>query len=186
MIEILIQTSRIFAAESAHESAGGISALGVDAKTLLLQIVTFVIVFLLLKKFALDKIVQTLEERRKTIDKGVDLGIKMSEEKERLSQEVTAALQKARAEADKIIAAGHQEAGMLLKEAEASASRKADAMLADAYAKIEDDIKSAKKGLEKETLKLVAEAASVLLSKKIDSKQDAVLINRALQEAKRA
>ena len=186
MIEILTQTSRIFAAEAAQESSGGIGALGVDFKALLLQIVTFVIVFLLLKKFALDKIVQTLEERRKTIDKGVDLGIKMSEEKERLSQEVAAALKKARLEADKIIAAGHHEAGILLKEAEASAARKADAMLVDAHAKIEDDIQNAKKGLEKETLQLVAEAASALLAKKLDAKQDAVLINRALQEAKRA
>lgn len=185
MIGILSQTSHIFAAGSAQES-GGIAALGVDVKALLLQIITFVIVFWLLKKFALDKIVQTLEERRKTIDKGVELGIKMSEEKQRLSQEVAAVLQKARAEADKIMAAGHHEAGMLLKEAEASAARKADAMLADAHAKIEDDIESARRGLEKEVLQLVAEAAGVLLEKKIDAKQDAQLISRALEEARRA
>jgi len=172
-----------FAAEDSG-SSGGISALGVDLKSLILQIGTFVLVFWLLKKFALGKIVQTLDERRETIDQGVELGRKMAVEKARLDEEVEKVLHKARAEADKIIAAGHQEAGALLKGAEAVAARKTDALLVDAHARIEDDIAKARKSLEKDVLALIAEATEVVLGEKIDAERDRSLIRKALNEVR--
>lgn len=108
----------------AAESASGIAALGVDVKALVLQIMTFVLVFLLLKKFALSKIVSALEERRNTINQGVKLGQELAAEKEKLSQEVEKVLRGARLEADKIMAAGREEANLLMKEAEAAAAKK--------------------------------------------------------------
>ncbi len=173
-------TSHIFAAES----SGGIAALGVDLKDLILQIATFVIVFWLLKKFALEKIITTLDERRKTIDQGVKLGQKMAAEKDRLDAEVEKQLQKARLAADKIIADGHHEAGEIAKAAEQAASRKTDAMLADAHARIEDDIKRARKQLEQDVLELVAEATEAVTREKLDTKKDNALIEKFLSEVK--
>src|SRR5690349_4409940 len=100
VIESLIPTSRILAAES----TGGVAALGINLKALILQVITFLIVFWLLKRFALTKIVQTLEERRQKIDEGVTLGREMEAEKAKLQDQVKASLQEARSEADKIIA----------------------------------------------------------------------------------
>jgi len=93
----------IFAAE---EEAGGISALGLDPLAILAQAITFLLLFWILKKFALTKIVDTLEKRRKTIDEGVELGLKMAEEQEKLNAKIEEKLAQARVEADKIIAAG--------------------------------------------------------------------------------
>ena len=83
MVTSLIGSSKVFA-----EGSGGIAALGVDLKSLILQIITFVLVFWLLKKFAFEKIVKTLDERRQTIDQGVELGQKMAEEKQRLDEQI--------------------------------------------------------------------------------------------------
>lgn len=166
------------------ETKGGIAALGVDGKALVLQIITFIVVFVLLKKFALDKIVQTLEERRKTIDAGVELGREMAQEKERLDEEVEKVLKKARIEADKIIAAGHVEVGTLLKEAEEVAARRTDGLLKDAHARIDDDISKARKALEKEMLQLVAEATEAIIGEKLDSDKDNALIEKTLHGAK--
>ena len=58
----------------AAEETKGIGALGIDALAILAQAATFLILFLIIKKFALEKIVATLEKRRKTIDDGVRLG----------------------------------------------------------------------------------------------------------------
>ena len=177
-----ISTIRSFAAEPA---VGGIGALGVNLKSLILQILTFVLVFWLLKKYALDKVIKTLEERRQTIDKGVELGQKMAEEKQRLDEEVEKVLHKAREQADQIIAAGRQEVTTMLKEAETADTKKADDMLADAKAHIDDEVAKARLQLEKETVSLVAEATEIVVGERIDPSKDRRIIERALQEAGR-
>jgi len=172
-------------AETAHEEPAGIAALGIDPLAILAQAVTFLILFWIIKRFALEKIVTTLEERRKTIDKGVKLGFQMEAEKAKLDEQVEAKLHEARLEADKIIAQAHHEAGALVKEAEKSATHKVEAMIGDAQAQIEDNIKKAKKDLEAETLKLIAEATEVIAGEKLDAKKEESLIKRALAGLRR-
>jgi len=168
---------------AAAEEESGIAVLGVDPVALLLQLLTFLLLFLLLRKFAFKTIVRILEERRRTINQGVDLGQEMALEKQQLDEQVQKVLHQARLEADKVIAASHQEAGSILKEAEAAAARKADALVADAHAKIEDDIRQAKAALEKEMLQLVAKATERVITEKLDPKKDTNLIERALRSA---
>lgn len=158
--------------------------MGVDFKGLLLQIVTFLIVFFLLKRFALNKIAATLEKRHQTIDNGVRIGQEMAEQKAKLDTEITKALHKARMEADKIIASGHQEAQELLKEAEVAATKKTEVMLADAKLNIEEDVKKRLKQLEKDTLQLVATATETLISQKLDADKDQKLIQAVLDEVR--
>lgn len=178
MFGLVTLTGSRFAAE------GGIATLGVDWKALILQILTFVIVFVLLKKFALDKIVKTLDERRETIDKGVTLGREMEAERAKLDEKVKDKLREARKEADQILANAHQEAGEMLKEAEATASRKAEQIVNEAHARIDDEVKKARKGLEQDMLELVAEATEVIIDEKLDPKKDQSLIDKALSEVR--
>lgn len=172
----------LLATRFAADSAGGIAALGVDVKALILQILTFVIVFLLLKKYALGKIIAALEKRQQTINQGVELGQEMQEEKEKLAQQVAKALQAARIEADKIIADAHKSASTILQDADLAATRKTAAMLKDAEGRIEENMKRAKRELEHEVASLVADAAAALLEEKLDAKKDASLIERALKK----
>lgn len=180
----LINLVQILGATS--EEPQGIAALGIDPLAILAQAGTFLVLFFIIKKFALDKIVATLEERRKTIDSGVRLGREMEAEKERLQDEISKELHKARSEADKIIAASHEEAGAILREAQEAASRKTDAMLADAHAKIEEDILTARESLQKEVLELVAEATAIITEEKMDAKKDMGIIERALAKVRSA
>lgn len=168
------------------EQPEGIAALGIDPLAILAQAGTFLILFFIIKKFALDKIVTTLEARRKTIDDGVRLGREMEVEKERLGEDIAKQLQETRKEADTIIAASHREAGEIVREAEHAASRKAEAILADASAKIEEDIARARDGLQREILELVADATAVIAEEKLDAKKDAGLIERALARVRSA
>lgn len=163
----------------ATEEVSGIGALGIDPWAILAQTATFLILFFILKKFALDGIVKTLEKRRQTIDDGVRLGHEMEAEKNLLDEKVEALLRKARVNADEIIAGGQKEAGEIIKAAEEAAGRKVDAMLADAHGKIDQDIADARKGLEQEMRALVAEATEVIIEEKLDAKKDESLIKRA-------
>jgi F-type H+-transporting ATPase subunit b len=162
----------------------GIAALGIDPLAILAQATTFLVLFWLIKKFALGKIVKTLEDRRKTIDKGVLLGIEMEKEKSELEIQVEKILQQARQDADKIIASGHGEAGAIIKQAEADAHRRADALMADAHNRITEDIEKAKQELKKDMVHLVATATGALIHEKVDAKKDASIIEKLLAPIK--
>jgi F-type H+-transporting ATPase subunit b len=168
------------AAGHAEEEAGGISALGLDPLAILAQAATFLLLFWVVKHFALEKIVKTLEERRKTIDDGVRLGIKMEAEEVKLEEKIEAELHKARQGADKILADAQNEGGQIVKAAQDEAVQKVDQMLADARARIDEDMQKARKALEKDILGLVAEAAEVIIEEKLDEKKDNSLMQRAL------
>ena len=84
-----------FASETAEKE--GIAVLGIDIKAILLQAGTFVLLYLIIKKFALRGIVDTLEKRRKTIDKGVSLGLEMQHAKTNFDKELKDMQHKARA-----------------------------------------------------------------------------------------
>lgn len=184
----VLESLTIFAAESAShgESAGhaaeeatGIAALGLDPLAILAQAGTFLLLFWVVKRFALNKIVATLEERRKTIDDGVRLGQKMEAEHAKLEETIEEQLRKARNQADKILHDANREAGEVIKAAEAQATEKVDQMIADAHVRIEDDMARARQELEKDILSLVAEATEVIIEEKLDEKKDNNLIQRA-------
>ena len=168
-------------AETAHE-ATGIAALGVDPKAFLMQLVTFVLAFFVLKRFAFEPISKVLHERRETIESGVKLGEEMQKERAKLEGEVEKALHKAREEADKIISGAHDSGKQAIQEAEEKAKTKAAAVLADAENRIKQDTARARKGLEKELVSLISETTEAIIGEKVDAKKDAALIDKALKE----
>lgn len=172
----------LFAAEAAEKQ--GIAVLGVDPKAILLQAGTFLLLFFLLKKFALKGIVETLEKRRITIDKGVDLGLEMQAAKEKFDEELKSLHHDAQSKANDILTQAQKEATAIIKEGEAAAAKKADTILKDATARIEREMDAARKGLRSEMLQLVSEATEAIIDEKVDAKKDASIIERVLDKVK--
>ena len=56
----------------AAEEVEGIAALGIDPVAILLQSGTFLILFILIRRFALDKINKNLTDRRNKIDESIE------------------------------------------------------------------------------------------------------------------
>ncbi len=169
----------LFAAEEAQTS--GIGALGISPGAFLIQLLSFVIVFLLLKKFAFAPIVRMLEERRKVIDDGVKMGQRMEKERAKLDSEVVKVMRDARTEADKIIGNGQKEAREIIRDAEKAGQRKVDVMVADAEARILEETNQAKRKLEKEIVTMVSDATEAIVEEKVDPAKDAALIDKALK-----
>lgn len=170
-----------FAAES---SGSGLSALGVDGKAFLMQLVTFLLAFLVLKRFAFKPILRVLNERHELIESGVKLGEEMQKERAKLDQTVENTLQDARKEADGIIAAAHETSRETIREAEDKARTKADGILKDAESRIKTDTARARKKLEGELVGLISDATEAIIGEKVDAKKDAQLIDKALKEQK--
>lgn len=171
-----------FAAEA--ESASGPAALGIHLGTLVIQLITLALVFVLLNKFAFGPIVKKLEERRKVIDDGVKMGQALAKERAKLEAEVVKVMRDARTEADKIIGNGQKEAREIIREAEKTGQRKVDTMLTDAEARINEETEQAKRKLEKEIVGMVSEATEAIVEEKVDPVKDAKLIDKALKGQK--
>ncbi|MEO6761468.1 MAG: F0F1 ATP synthase subunit B [Candidatus Saccharimonadales bacterium] len=170
-----------FAADS---SSSGIGALGVDVKAFIIQLITFVIAFLVLKKWAFKPIIKLMDERRTTIESGVKLGEEMQKSKRELDAKVDEELHEARLEADGIIAAANESSRTTVREAEDSARLKAEGILKAADARIVTDTKRARSKLQNELVGLISEATEVIIGEKVDATKDAQLVERALKGQK--
>lgn len=168
-----------FAAE--EEEASGFAALGFDVKAFLIQLVTFLFVFYVLKRYVFGRVVDMLEKRRLTIEEGVNLSTKMNEEKAKFDKEVVEMRTAARKEADELVSAGHQQAATMVKEAEATAAEKAENIIIEARKKTVDETARARRDLEREMVGLVIEATEAVTREKLDPKKDNALIAESLK-----
>lgn len=167
------------------EEAGGISALGLDWKAVVIQGITFLVFLLIIKKFALGKIVGVLEDRRKTIEESLDKAEELTKRNIESQKQVDALLHDARKEAEMIIEKTNSEAGSIIKEAQDNATSKAKKIIADGMIQIDNQVEKAQEQLKKDTLELVAQATSALLAEKVDVKKHEALINKALSDYKK-
>lgn len=168
----------------AADSSSGLGALGVDGKAFVIQLITFVLAFFVLKRYAFGPITKMLDERSKTIEEGVALGEKMKKDEAKLQASIDEEMAKARREADGIIAAAHETSRDKVREAETKAQDKAAGILKDAEERIKTDTARARKKLEGELVGLISDATEAIIGEKVDAKKDAQLIDRALQEQK--
>lgn len=168
------------------ESTSGIGALGIDLKALVIQLVSFLLAFWVLQRYAFKPILKIMDERRKTIEAGVQLGEQMKKDKAELESKVEAALHKARQNADKIIAEAQENSRQTIREAEEKAREKANSIMQEAEDRIAADTKRARKALESELVNLISNATETIIGEKVDAKKDAQLIDRALKERQAA
>ncbi|HET7060526.1 MAG TPA: F0F1 ATP synthase subunit B [Candidatus Saccharimonadales bacterium] len=168
------------------DSSSGIGALGFDGKAFLIQLITFILAYLVLRQWAFGPITKLLNERRETIERGVKLGEDMQKEKARLEQQIEEKLHEARQEADQMIATAQDTSRETVREAEEKARAKADNIVAEAEGRIATDTARARRGLEKELAGLVADATEAVIDEKLDAKKDAQLIEKALKEKQTA
>lgn len=168
---------------AATEEAQGIAALGLNPWTILAQGATFLVFFILIKKFALGKIVDTIEDRRKTIEGSLDKAEELNKQNEEAEKRVNALLGEARKESEDIVNKSREEAGAIVADAETAAVAKAEKIIADGKLQIEAEVIKAREALKKETLSLVAQATEAVLGEAVDAKKSEALIKKALQES---
>jgi len=163
------------------DSSTGIGALGFSGSAFLIQLITFILAYFVLRRYAFGPILEAMRRRKETIDQGVQLGEQMKKEKAELEAKVDSELHAARVEADKILGEAHTSGRQAIQAAEEAARIKADGILASADDRIKQDTALASKRLKNELSGLVGEATEAIIHEKLDVKKDASLIDRALK-----
>ena len=137
----------------ASDPATGIGAFNINLKAFIFQLITFVIVLLVFKRWVLPPLLKTLEDRRQTLEKSLVQ-----------AQETQEALARAEVKAEEILARARKEANDAFQAGKKEAEAKRTEMLEQTRSEVGLLIENGKKNLEAEKVKIVEEARNEIVS----------------------
>lgn len=156
--------------------------LGIDWKLLLAQVVNFLVLLFILRKFAYRPMLEFLEKRTARIEKGIRdaeaAGAKLVE----IGEEECRTLAAARAEARRIVAAAEDGARKRDLERAAETEAKVRGLLEEARVKMEEERRRVLAEAKGEIASLVLLAAEKVLREKLDADRDGELAKRFLKQ----
>lgn len=139
---------------AATEAAGPADSLrqtfehfGVEPKYLVMQVISFLILFTVLYKFGIKPTIATMEERNRKIESGL-----------KHAEEMQAKLAAAAQESAQLVRNAQQEAQKIVEEARKSAKEFADRQQADAIARSADMLAKAQQSIGLEHKKMLDQA----------------------------
>lgn len=148
------------------------------------QIVNFLIIFWLLKKFLYKPVLKLLEERGKKIEDG----LKHAQEAEELLAETVQKekeiLLKAQSEAKKLIDEAMSDREAMLKQTEDEAKKQIADMLSEAREQIKQEASAASKKLEAQVSRLAVEFLEKSIKGLFGEKEQEVIMDKALKNIK--
>lgn len=149
------------------------------------MVVSFLLVFFLLKKFAWKPILDMLKEREQNIESALHAAEKAKLEMARMQADNLQLLQEAKAERDAILKAARETSESMINDAKEKASEEANRLIAVARETINNEKMAAITELKNQVAGLSLEIAEKLLKSELsnkDSQKD--IINKYLEEAK--
>lgn len=182
-------TQYAYASEPAGEKAaeGGMGAtLGAvypNPADIWPTILAFIVLFFLLRKFALPAINGMIEARAARVRESLERAEETKVEAERLLDEYKQQMAEARGEAAKVIEQGRKVAESMKAEILAQANEDAKAIVAKAHEAMEAEKKSAIAQLQAEVADLSVAVAGKLIGEKLTTADHAKLIDKFMAEA---
>lgn len=157
---------------------------GVNFYLLGAQIVNFLIILYLLKRFAYNPIFKMLDARRKTIAEGVKNAEESAKVLEKALEEEKEILKKAQNQAQLILAEAGSQAQQTIAEAESNAKVRVEKILQDANRDIQKQTQEAQKYLATQTTKFATELLEKSLSGLISDKEQKEVVMRVTKKLK--
>jgi F-type H+-transporting ATPase subunit b len=144
--------------------------------------ITFLLLVVLLSKFAWGPIVKMLDERERTIREAIEQAKKERAEAERMLAEQTASLQAAQREAAALAQRSKQEVEALRADLTAKARKEADDLVASARTQIQAEKAKALAELKGQVVDLAIEAARRLIESSLDEKSQRALVEEYISK----
>ncbi len=154
----------------------------VDPGLYIWTIVTFVVLLLLLAKFAWRPLLEALERRQEAIRKSLDEARQAKQELGRLHEESARILAQARAEADAIISRTRADAVRAGEELKQKARADAENIVKHAEREIQLETSRALQKVRQEAVDISIDIASKILQRNLSREDNERLIAETLQE----
>jgi F-type H+-transporting ATPase subunit b len=150
--------------------------------TILFQLVTFLILMLLVARFAVRPLLGVMKQRQDYIDGQITAAEKNREEAEKLVAEQREALETARREAREIVERAKKQKEREAEEIIRQAQERAERMINEATAQITREKEKALADLRDEVGRLSVLLAAKVLEKELDAEEQSKLVGRYLEQ----
>ena len=145
-------------------------------------IIVFLVLVVLLAKFAWKPLLQALEARQAEIKKSIDDAQTAKRELERLQQESTQIIRKAHSEAESIVSKSWSDAEKLREEMKQKAKAEADAIVKESQRQIEIETGRALRQIRSEVADLSIAIASKVIQRNVSREDNDRLIQDTLKQ----
>jgi F-type H+-transporting ATPase subunit b len=145
-------------------------------------LLAFIVVFLILKKFAWKPILATLKEREEGIADSIATAEKVKAEMAQLKNENEALMQKAREERATMIKEAKEAADKMITEAKDKAKAEYDRIVADAQQTIQQQKNAVLTEVKNQVGALVVEVSEKILKKELSNKTEQEKLIKELAE----
>lgn len=157
---------------------------GFDPKLFAAQIVNFLLILAVMRKFFYKPLLDMLKKRQKLIEEGVEKANAAQELFEKTAEKEKIILKKAQDEAKKMIAEVKTQRDSLLKAAELDAKKQADAIIKEAREHIAYEAKETEKRLATHIAELSVGILQKSLAGVFSKKEQDVILKNALTHVK--
>lgn len=158
--------------------------LGLDWKILLGQLINFLILLFVLKKFALKPFLRTLRDRKQKIDEGIEKS-RLAEEKVKEIREMREdVMAKANQKAMEVYEKSKKRGEDRVRESIILGEKERLSMLESARKETLREIERMKKAENKEAVETALLLAEKIIGQKLDTQKDKELINKILAAQK--
>jgi len=147
-------------------------------------IITFLVLFFVLAKYAWKPLIKMLDDREGMIRSSLDDAEKAKLELERLNEESEAITAKARSEAQSILAESKSAAEKVKEDTIAKAKEQGIKMLDDAQKQIQVEKDKAISEIKQEVVSLTLSVAEKLINKNLNDADNKSLIEESLKKVK--
>jgi F-type H+-transporting ATPase subunit b len=154
----------------------------VDPGLFIWTIVTFLVLLTLLAKFAWRPLLEALETRQNAIRKSLDDAQRAKEELERLHVESGQIIQRARNDAEAVIAQSRADGDRLREELKQKARAEADHIVKNAERQIQLETSRALEQIRHEAIDLSVMIASKIIQRNLSKEDNEKLIDEALKQ----
>ena len=155
---------------------------GLDPYLTLAQIVNFLVILYILKRFLYKPLFRILQKREELVKESVNKADESAKALEKAEQEEKEIIKKAQATAAQIVSDAKEQSSDILKKAEADTKKQTDKMLKDAKSQIEQETAEAQAQLNKYVTKLSIDLLKKSLGNVFTEKEQTEILDRAVKE----
>lgn len=164
--------------------AAGLHALGLDGRLLTAQIINFIILLLILRKYLYGPLVKLMEDRRERIADSLKKAEEIDKQRIEFQIEHEKRINESKQEAANLLTQAKKSAETLKQDMVATAQTESEKMLAKAQVEINKQKETMLAELKHEIGTLVVEATTKVVGKEFVGTLDDKMINEAISEAK--
>ena len=161
---------------------GIVDTFGIDWPMLIAQAINFLIVALVIWKFAFKNILSTIKEREKQISDSLKNADRIKLELEETEKQQQQTLQDASLEAKKTISSAQEQAKAFIEAQKDDARKQAEEIIAKAKTAMEQERERVLREAREEIASLVVLTATKVLSKDLSEEEKEKFSSRATQE----